>query len=348
MTSIQPLQRTLLAALAASLLAAVLGPAVASAGEPPAATGEASALAQTLFEEGRRLMEEKRYPEACPKFEESLHLRPGTGTLLNLALCNEQLGKTATAWAQFKEVLFAAKKEGNQAREAFAGEHIGAIEPRLSRLQINAEPTPGLAIRRDGQEIPAAALGTPVPIDPGEHSVEATAPGYSVWSSSVQIGPSADQKVVAVPKLSPLAGNDRGVAPPPAAPAPAPDAGRARRTAGFIVGGAGVAALGIGAVLGILAAGEASSAEDDPALCPGKRCTPAGRDAIDAASTKALVSSIGFGVGIAAVGAGAILILTARSSDAATPPARPPALTSARLVPAAGPDGGGLVVAGTF
>jgi hypothetical protein len=346
MTSRQHLQRTLLAALAAALLA---GTPAAVAGEPPAGSGDASALAQTLFEEGRRLMEAKRYPEACPKFDESQRLRPGTGTLLNLALCNEQLGRTATAWAQFKEVLFASKKEGNEAREAFAQEHIDAIEPRLSKLQINAKPTPGLAVRRDGQEIPIAALGTPIPIDPGRHSIEATAPGYSVWSTSVEIGTSADRKTIAVPKLSLLPVGERGGA--PAAPAPEPDgAGRTRRTAGFIAGGVGVAALGVGAVLGVIAADEAGSAEDDPALCPGKQCTPAGREEIDAASTKALIASIAFGVGVVAVGAGAVLILTAGSSTPSSKEAarRGWATPTAWVVPALGPDGGGLGVAGVF
>ena len=339
--------RSLLAVLAGALAALPAAPA-ASAEEPPAASAEAAPIAQTLFEEGRRLMEAKQYAEACPKFEESLRLRPGTGTRMNLALCNEALGKTATAWAQFKEVLFAAKKEGNEGREAFAKEHIDAIEPRLARLRINAEATPGLVIRRDGQEIPAAAIGTPIPVDPGTHTIEATAPGYSVWSTYIEIKGAAEAKTVAIPKLTPQPAHEgAGAGGPRPDTAPAAGGWGTRRIAGIAIGGAGVAALGVGVVLGIVAAGEAGSAEDDAALCPGKVCSPAGREAIDAASTKALVSTVGVGVGVAAIGVGAFLILTAGGSPAVTKEAgRLPA--TARLVPVIGPSGGGVSVVGAF
>lgn len=331
--------RLFLTAFAAALASAPAAPSSAQpAGAPP---GESTALGQTLFEEGRRLMEAKQYAEACPKFEESLRLRPGTGTLLNLALCNEAIGRTATAWAQFKEVMFAAKRDGNEAREAFAKEHVDALEPKLSRIQVNAEPTPGLAIRRDGQEIPTAALGTLIPVDPGKHTVEATAPGHSVWSTTIEVGAAGDRRTVNVPRLLPLPAQGQA---PPGAEAPAGsggDGGRgARRTAGFVVGGVGIAAVGVGAVLGALAAGQASAAEDDPALCPNKQCTPAGRAEIDAAGTKALVATIGIGAGVAALGVGAALILTSGGASRPEP--------AARLVPAIGPRGGGLHLVGAF
>ncbi|WP_437307442.1 hypothetical protein [Sorangium sp. So ce388] len=345
-------------ALASVVLAsaALLAPASAAAqgaGDPT--------LAQTLFEEGRRLMEAKSYAEACPKLAESQRLRPGTGTLLNLALCNEALGRTATAWGQFKEALFASKKEGNAAREAFAQEHINALEPRLSKLQLNAESTPGLLIRVDGHDIPAAALGTPIPIDPGSHEVEATASGYNVWSTTVQVGENADLKTIAIPKLqpAPAAAATAGAPGPAAGGGGVGDGGGSAggggglRTAGFVIGGAGAAVLGVGAVFGILAAGQASDAEDDPTLCPAKQCSPRGREEIDAAETKALVSTIGIGVGVAALGAGAILVLT--SGPSTTEGARAagarrgsPGRVEARVVPLLGADGGGVGVLGRF
>ncbi|MDC0680326.1 hypothetical protein [Sorangium atrum] len=341
-------------ALAAVVLgsAALLAPSSAAA----QAAGGDPTLAQTLFEEGRRLMEAKSYAQACPKLAESQRLRPGTGTLLNLALCNEGLGRTATAWGQFKEALFASKKEGNAAREAFAQEHIDALEPRLSKIQLNAENTPGLLVRVDGGDIPAAALGTPIPIDPGAHEVEATASGYTVWSTTVQVGESADLKAIAIPKLLPVATTSKPAgpqAPPASGGAGGRSGGGSLQTAGFVIGGAGAAVLGVGAVFGILAAGQASDAEKDEALCPEKLCTPEGRKEINAAETKALVSTIGVGVGVAALAAGAVLVLTSGSSraegaSAAAARHGSPARVHARIVPLIGPEGGGVGVLGAF
>jgi len=111
-----------------------------------------------------------------------------------------------------------------------------------------------------------------------------------------------------------------------------------------VVGGVGVAALGLGAVFGLMASSQASGAKDDKALCPNKVCTPAGRTEIDGAETKALISTIGFGVGIVGIGAGIVLIVTAPKTTTGSASG----LRSARLVPAIGPTGGGASFIGAF
>src|SRR5688572_17830814 len=82
------------AALAALLNGSLVRPAQAQSSSD-------SATARALFAEGRKLMGEKKYEDACPKFEESLRLDHGMGTQFNLAFCWEQLGRTASAWATF-------------------------------------------------------------------------------------------------------------------------------------------------------------------------------------------------------------------------------------------------------
>src|SRR5580765_1680975 len=75
------------------------------------------AAAEGLFDEGRRLMAEGKYDEACPKLEASQRLDPGVGTMLTRADCLEKRGKTASAWAQLREASSAAHKAGSLERE---------------------------------------------------------------------------------------------------------------------------------------------------------------------------------------------------------------------------------------
>src|SRR5437762_4686516 len=100
-------------------------------------SGETSrTAAETLFIEAKKLMEAKRFDEACPKFADSQRLDPGVGTLLNLALCYERQGKVASAWSTYRDAASAARTAGQADRENMARQRASALEPRLSRLTV--------------------------------------------------------------------------------------------------------------------------------------------------------------------------------------------------------------------
>src|SRR5689334_9440050 len=151
-------------------------------------TSADKSLATQLFKEGRTLVDQGKYAEGCRKLEESQRLDPGGGTLLNLALCHEKEGRTATAWTEFTEALGIARKDDRPQRAEIAQQHIEALEPTLSRLIIQVRPAsdlPDLEIKRDGTAIRRAAWGTAMPIDPGDHVLEAFALGKIPWKHSV-------------------------------------------------------------------------------------------------------------------------------------------------------------------
>src|SRR5688572_1853214 len=83
-----------------------------------------SAAAQALYDEARRLVAQRNYDAACPKFKESYELEPGGGTLLNLADCYELQGKRALAWSTFKEALVTAQRDRRDDRVEYARRHI--------------------------------------------------------------------------------------------------------------------------------------------------------------------------------------------------------------------------------
>src|ERR1700722_2722080 len=205
--------RALSVAAVAALASLATSPAHA---EPTAAE---RAVAQTLFGEGRTLMTAGRTMEACTKFAESGRLDPEIGTHLNLGLCHEALGQTATAWVELSEVADRAARAHDAVRSTFAQQHVDALARKLSRLRLRvASPDPAQSVLVDGRPIGKAAWGGAFPVDPGSHPVEASAPGKVTWRSAVTVVPGSAILDVDVPALSSAAA---AAAPSAAAPGPA-------------------------------------------------------------------------------------------------------------------------------
>ncbi|HEY2733078.1 MAG TPA: tetratricopeptide repeat protein, partial [Polyangiales bacterium] len=74
------------------------------------------ALAENLFDRGIALMRQGQFAEACTQLEQSNNIEHGIGTMLYLAECYEKLGRTASAWAMFREASSAARAEGQSDR----------------------------------------------------------------------------------------------------------------------------------------------------------------------------------------------------------------------------------------
>jgi len=282
------------------------------------------AAAEALFQEGRALYEQQRYAEACPKLAESQRTDPGTGTLLTLALCHEKEGKLASAWAEFATVEGEARNASRQDRVTIAREHAAAIRPRLSTLAVDVLPgvaaTPGLELRIDGAVIGSGAFGVAVPVDGGEHRVEASAPGKKHWQQLTTVKVEADAVRVSIPVLEDL---PKEAAPTAATPEvvsvrePEPS-GSGMRTAGLIVAGAGVAALGVGGYLALDAKSDHSDAkklcQPSPPSC-GDEAYQAGEDA----RSQGTLATVLFAVGGAALATGGVLWLLAPSGKEQAP-----------------------------
>ncbi|WP_437322566.1 hypothetical protein [Sorangium sp. So ce381] len=182
-----------------------------------------TAAAQALFDAAKQLMAQGKYADACPKLEESQRLDPGIGTQFNLAACYEQLGRTASAWSMFLEVAGASKAAGQLEREKVARQRAAALEPRLIRLTITApaDSPADLQVKRDGALVGRAQWGTPVPVDPGKHTVEASAAGRAPFARSVELSRAGASETLAIPPLPPGAPARNAALPPSGPPAPA-------------------------------------------------------------------------------------------------------------------------------
>jgi serine/threonine-protein kinase len=273
-------------------------------------------------------MDAGQYAEACPKLVESERIDPAVGTLGWLAQCYEKVGKTASAWATYKEAESLAHQVGQSEREQVAKEHADALEPTLSRVVVDAASLIALAdatISRNGTSLARPLWGKSIPVDAGKQVFEARAPGYVGTSFTVDVASGPGVQTVIIPVLAPEP------APPIAAPTPvAVQRGESRerpsephppernsigtqRVLALVAAGAGVAGAAIGTVFGL----QSRSDRDEAALhCDGAACADQeGVDLKTRAIDKGNIATVGFVVAAAGLGAGALLWFTA-SSDA--------------------------------
>lgn len=283
------------------------------------------AAAEALFNEGRTLMQQENYPEACKKLEASQALDAGLGTMMLLSDCYEKVGKTASAWATFKDAAAAARAASDQDRETVARARADALEPKLAKALVQASKKTlslgGLEVKMNGLMVPIAQLGTPVPVDPGKLTVTATAAGYKPWELTVDVVDGPSETTVDIPDLQP-----EEMEPPPPKPEPPPTTTNANAgttatpedqavtepgpdlsTVGIVVAGVGVVGLGVGSYFGLRAASKNDQSKKE---CEEKNlCSQKGVDLRDDAQSAATLSTISFGVGAALVATGVVLYL---------------------------------------
>jgi len=254
----------------------ILVSAIAISIATSAAAQSSAAIAEGLFRDGKKLLEQKKYAEACPKFEESARLDPSSGVELALGICYEGLGKTASAWGAYESAISLARRDNRKDREHAATVRAEALEHKLSHVTITVPPDvakiDGLVIKEDGVAIGAAAWAD-APVDPGSHTLDVAAPGKKAWSTTFTVDRPSSTQTVTVPELE----NDEtpvvvvpagGGAPRVLVKVPT----HPLRTVSIVTLGAGAASLVAASVLGGIAIGDASDAHK---ACPTSPCSNA-------------------------------------------------------------------------
>lgn len=295
--------------------------------------GAQKAMANQLFDDAEKLIAVDRAAEACAKYAESQRLDPQLGTLLHLGACYERIGKTASAWAAFKDSADMAARRKDE-REGAARERIADLEPKLSRLTIDvARDAPAtIEVKKDGEPLGAAAWGSPVPIDPGPHVITARSAGYKDWQMTIDVPAGASAARVSIPKLellqaqplSPPAASVMVSPLPQSSPYPAhdgqvADSGSSQQTLGYVLGGVGVVGIAIGTWGAVSMQSKVSDRNAANACSANASCTWADKTRIDGfthdARTRAGVANAGFIAGGAALIGGVVLVVTAKPKE---------------------------------
>lgn len=285
-----------------------------------------SSEADRLFEEGRVAVKAGDYATGLARFEASQKLDPAPGTLLNIAECEEKLGKLVVAWTHFQQII--QQLPPKDERVPVAKQRVDGLSARIPRLRVTLAPgaPPSSKILQDDVELPGSLLGVEQPLDPGRHVVVVSAEGRPRRQYRVDLAEGEHKSIPVEPGDAEPAAPAVVAAPPPKPVQPSPtstvsepqDKPRPSDTRsgvplGYIVGGAGIVSLGVGAVTGAMALGKKvtiSAHCDDTKACDGE-----GIDAVSSAKTLSTVSTVAFAVGAIGVGTGLYIVLTQREDS---------------------------------
>ena len=296
------------------------------------------ATAKALFDEGKTLMAEGKYGDACKKLEASYRMNRLSGTGGMLGLCFEKIGRFASAWSAYRDSAAIAERQGNAERAAVARQSAKDLEPKLAWLTLDARAaltTPGVTITIDGSELPVAALGSPIPVDSGPHVLAATAFDYKRWQQTIEID-DAEKQAVTIPALVEdptrrlaLEARQREI----------DKLVRRRKTIAYSLTGGGVAALGVAAGFGLSARGQWNDAKAAGCVATGQCPDDRSKQLGESAATRANVATAAGIAGLVMIGAGIAVYVTAPSSRV---------LEGPRITPAITPTSAGVALEGRF
>ena len=305
------------AAVSARVLVAKVGVALALL----LATGSAAAQqheqdAERLFREGQKLLEERRFGEACPKFEAAYTKDHSLGTLINLAFCHKEQGATWYAWLEFREAEVKATEQNRPDRRDFAHQRLAELEKQLPKLIIdNPQKLPLTDVLVEDRKVWEAERGAVFAAEVGERRFTFKARGKKPAATLITVAKGDKVQHVAVPEMedgaeAPVAGEHAAEPAKPAAPAEASNPGSMQRTLGWV-------ALGVGGVAALIGTIEGVTTFSNP--CHGGK--PCSADDRDSGNTTGTIADVSFVVAILAAGGGVYLLMTAPPSSQPAPPA---------------------------
>jgi hypothetical protein len=324
--------------------------------------------AQGLFDKGVADMLAGRFETGCAALAQSESLDPRPGTLFTLAECYARGGKPASAITRYDEYLALYKtlpkkqQRSHAERATIATQQRTALVEAAARLSIvlPRSAPPGTVVLMDGVIVEDSLLGQSMLVDPGEHVIVVRPPDRPSSEQRITLSSGEQQRLElelgagssvetehlddAVPPGGTQPRPERPVPdealPPESEPPSAehPQGGSSQRTWGYVLGGIGLAGLAAGGVTGAIVLSERSVIREH---CPDHECRDQkGLNAVDRAQTLGLISTISFGVGMAGLTTGAILLL----SDSSAKSAR----AAPQLVASAGKERALLGLSGRF
>jgi hypothetical protein len=312
--------------------------------------------ARAAFQRGIELEQAKNWTGALKMFREVGQVRMTPQVRYHIALCEEKLGKLVAALGGYELALADAESVGDGVsfkQEVEAS--ITDLRARIPKVVIDrGKGAEAAAIELDGVALGESSVGVEVPLDPGPHSLMATAPGYADYSETLEVA-EEETRTVSI-NLKPLpsdADSLAGTTGPDDTGTP-DESGKKYGFYPYVLMGAGGATMATAGVLYfVVRASDLSQLKEhceridsDSYQCNdvSEDQRPELRKRSNRVDTLNYVSPILLGVGVAAAGVGATLFYLdlQNAKQAASKPGMRVAIA------APGADLGGISLAGSF
>lgn len=272
---------------------------------PAAAEADPEAAAEALFRSGRQAAADGDHAQACQRFRESQRLQPAAGTVLNLAICEEQLEQLVEAWQHYHAALDSLP-DGDTRRD-IARARLSKLDARLPRfvVQKTAGAPPRTRVRLGRVVFNETSFGVPIPVNPGTHSWVVSSPGHGgrTYTRTVEEGERLILRVEPGAKLREPNGERAG--------APAQSGST---WLGYSLLGVGAASLAVSGVTALMALDRGRTVDDE---CRGRDCTREGLRAADQGGTLVTWCTVSFVFGLLGAGSGTYLLLSGSSASSA-------------------------------
>ncbi len=298
------------------------------------------AVAQTRFNKGRELFIAGQFAPALVEFRAATELYESPNTRLYIARCERELGHFASAYIELERAASEAADRSRadpryaSTRDA-AKQEASAIEPKLAHVTVLAPSglPDGATLTMNGAPLGAAAVGVAAPIDPGPIEIVVNAPGYVTLRKSarasagesveikLQLEKEATATSTSTTATTTTSTSANNVVTPPIVNTPPVDvapASHGLRNAGFVVGGIGIAGMGVFAAFAALAQTRYDQLKNE---CGGLGACDSSYDAkINEGAMFATIANVALAASSAMIVTGTIMIIAGVSTGRVVSP----------------------------
>ena len=217
------------------------------------------AVARQLFEQGKLLQDRGEWSRAITQYRKALDIKDTPGLRYRVGYCEEQLGHLVEAGVEYeraRELLEAGVRADDVAE--LLPQTIASLRQRTPHLVlVLADPPPNMTVRVDGTLLAHATIGRHLPLNPGDHAVTVSAPGFLPITRTVALREGERQRLRV--SLTPAPHQDTPHH--PGATDSTSDEGSDMSRVLVLIGEGALLTAGIG--MGIIATMEKNQAEDD-------------------------------------------------------------------------------------